>query len=359
MSEQDRVPEETVATPTLERSRPAHASLVLPALTPAQARRERAFAWLWQERLVPHQDISWSLAPLPPILAAGMAGSWRSIRTAAGPELLAPTGALRALLGQRFPEVDSEGLAADVEALLVEASLQPALAGLEPVLATSLAVTTLGRPANPRGVEAAVAIRAGGPDRIPLLLRLDAAGRRRFDAWALGFDRRRERPRDAVVVVSFRLGTSDIAIDRLAALRPGVGIVLDNADSARNGCVIVVGESLVQRAEPVALGYRLCGALRPIGRSLLNPFTSEHAMSQEQPPGDDRLRDVPVRVVFELGRIEVPLGEIETIAEGYVFETGRRADEAVDIVIGGRTVGKGDLVLVGEALAVRVLRLDR
>jgi type III secretion protein Q len=325
-----------------------------------QARRERAFAFLWQERTFLHQGTGWSLAPLPPIFATDMASSWRSIRTAAGPELLAPAGALRLLLERRFPEVDPEGLAADVEALLVEASLQPVLAELEPVLATSLAVTILGRTANPRGIEAAVAVGAGGTGRIPLLLRLDAAGRRRFDAWAFRFDRRRERPKDAVADVSFRLGTCDLAIDRLAALKPGDGIVLDNADSARSGCVVVVGERLVQRAEPVAQGYRLSGPLLPIERSILNSFSNEPAMSQAQPSeDDDHLRDIPVRVVFELGRIEIPLGEIETLGDGYVFETGRRADEAVDIVVGGKTVGKGDLVLVGETLAVRVLRLDR
>jgi type III secretion protein Q len=256
--------------------------------------------------------------------------------------------------------VDPEGLSADVEAVLVEASLQPVLAELEPVLATSLAVMVLGRTANLRGIEAALAVGIGGQERIPLLLRLDAAARRRFDNWAFRFDRRRERPKDAVAAVSFRLGTCDLAIDRLAALRPGDGIVLDNADGARSGCVVVVGERLVQRAEPVAQGYRLSGPLLPIKRSILNPFSNEPAMSQAQSPGDDdHLRDVPVRVVFELGRIEVPLGEIETLAEGYVFETGRRADEAVDIVVGGKTVGRGDLVLVGETLAVRVLRLDR
>jgi type III secretion protein Q len=359
MIEQDCAPAGAVDAQTREEERSVPLRVVLPSLTPAQARRERAFAWRWKERTFLNQGTSWSLEPLPPIFAAEMASSWRSIRTAAGPELLAPTGALRLLLERRFPEVDPEGLAPDVEALLVEASLQPVLAELEPVLATSLAVTILGRIANPRGIEAAVAVGAGEPGRIPLLLRLDAAGRRRFDTWAFRFDRRRERSKDAVATVSFRLGTCNLAIDRLVALRPGDGIVIEHANSTRSGCVVVVGERLVQRAEAVAQGYRLSGHLLPIEQSILNPFSNEPAMSQAQLPEDDHLRDVQVRVVFELGRIEVPIGEIETLTEGYVFETGRRTDEAVDIVIGGKIVGKGDLVLVGETLAVRVLRLDR
>ncbi len=336
-------------------ARPAFATL-----TPAQARRERAFATLWSEEAIGDEGSAWTLAPLPPAFTAGTASTWRSIRTLAGPEILIPAGSMRLLLERRFPDVDLDGLGPDVEVLLVEASLQPVLAKLASVLATSLSIGSLGPSPSPVRAEAALALSTPEAGTIPLLLRADAPGKRRFDAWAFRLGRRRLRKRDLLLPVSFRLGTCELAFGRLAALRPGDGIVLDHADAVRSGCVAVVGERLAQRALPVAEGYRLSGPLLPIDRSLFNAFSRETTMSDvETSNSEDRLRDVPVRIVFELGRIEVPLGDLESLAEGYVFETGRRSDEAVDIVIGGRTVGKGDLVLVGEVLAVRVLRLDR
>jgi type III secretion protein Q len=67
---------------------------------------------------------------------------------------------------------------------------------------------------------------------------------------------------------------------------------------------------------------------------------------------------IPVRLSFELGRIEVAVDELRAMGPGHVLALPRDpAGGAVDILANGRRVGAGEIVTVGDALGVRVLRL--
>lgn len=73
---------------------------------------------------------------------------------------------------------------------------------------------------------------------------------------------------------------------------------------------------------------------------------------------DATLDQVPVRLVCEFGRLEMPLGEIRTLGEGSVLPLSRSLDSVVDLVINGRNVGRGSLVNIGEVVGVRVDQLS-
>jgi len=75
-------------------------------------------------------------------------------------------------------------------------------------------------------------------------------------------------------------------------------------------------------------------------------------------PADGLLDGVSVEVGFEIGRRSVRLGELMQLAPGHVFALGANPEgDVVDLVVDGRVIGAGQLVLVGEALGVRVVRL--
>jgi type III secretion protein Q len=74
---------------------------------------------------------------------------------------------------------------------------------------------------------------------------------------------------------------------------------------------------------------------------------------------DDRdLDQMPVQVVFQAGRLEMSLAEVDGLAPGMVLPLDRGVEETVDIVVNGKRIGRGGLVMVGETLAVRVTRLN-
>lgn len=72
---------------------------------------------------------------------------------------------------------------------------------------------------------------------------------------------------------------------------------------------------------------------------------------------DTDLDGLPVRLMFELGRVELSLGEIRRLAPGAVVPLARPRDEALDIVANGRRIGRGSIVAIGDSLGVRVTRL--
>jgi type III secretion protein Q len=79
--------------------------------------------------------------------------------------------------------------------------------------------------------------------------------------------------------------------------------------------------------------------------------------SETVPP--DALARTPVTLEFELGQLTLPLGEIAGLAPGYVFQLpGRLEDARVVIRAGGRVIGRGELVAVGEVLGVQVTALE-
>lgn len=73
--------------------------------------------------------------------------------------------------------------------------------------------------------------------------------------------------------------------------------------------------------------------------------------------GDAELDDIQIKVFFELGRKEVPLGELRSLIPGYVFDLNRDQRAAIDIYAGTQRVGCGEIVQINGTLGVRVTRL--
>jgi type III secretion protein Q len=69
------------------------------------------------------------------------------------------------------------------------------------------------------------------------------------------------------------------------------------------------------------------------------------------------LDGVPVRVQFEIGRVELPLGELRRLAPGSLVPFAHPPDKSVDILAHGKRIGLGSLVRIGDSLGVRIVRL--
>src|SRR5262249_47749597 len=64
--------------------------------------------------------------------------------------------------------------------------------------------------------------------------------------------------------------------------------------------------------------------------------------------------DVPVTLVVELGRVNLPLRRLADLKPGDVIELGRHSREPVELTSGGRLVARGELVQIDTELGVRV-----
>lgn len=74
-------------------------------------------------------------------------------------------------------------------------------------------------------------------------------------------------------------------------------------------------------------------------------------------PGIDLLMNVTLPVSVELGRATMTIQEVLAIYEGMVIELERAAGEPVDILVSGKLMGKGEVVVVDDKFGVRITEL--
>jgi flagellar motor switch protein FliN/FliY len=68
----------------------------------------------------------------------------------------------------------------------------------------------------------------------------------------------------------------------------------------------------------------------------------------------DLLLDIPLEVTVELGRTRLTLRELLGLASGSVVELGKLAGEALDVLVNGKLVARGECVMVNEKFGVRL-----
>ncbi|MFO7299365.1 MAG: flagellar motor switch protein FliN [Actinomycetes bacterium] len=68
----------------------------------------------------------------------------------------------------------------------------------------------------------------------------------------------------------------------------------------------------------------------------------------------DVLGDVRLEVTVELGRIQMKVRDLLALQEGAVVDLDRTAGAAVDVVVNGTLVARGDVVVVDDELGVRI-----
>jgi len=66
------------------------------------------------------------------------------------------------------------------------------------------------------------------------------------------------------------------------------------------------------------------------------------------------LLDVPLQVTVELGRTTKRIREILEFGQGSIIELDKLAGEPVDILVNGKNVAKGEVVVIDESFGVRI-----
>lgn len=77
-------------------------------------------------------------------------------------------------------------------------------------------------------------------------------------------------------------------------------------------------------------------------------------------PGGENIsliKDVPLEVTVELGRTHKPISDILDFAPGTIIELDKVAGEPVDVLVNGKFVAKGEVVVIEESFGVRVTEI--
>ncbi|MEN6521607.1 MAG: flagellar motor switch protein FliN [Armatimonadota bacterium] len=71
----------------------------------------------------------------------------------------------------------------------------------------------------------------------------------------------------------------------------------------------------------------------------------------------DILLDVQLELSVELGRASMPVREVLQLGPGAVVELNKLGGEPVDILVNGRPIARGEVVVVDENFGVRVTEI--
>ncbi|MBA3596403.1 MAG: FliM/FliN family flagellar motor switch protein [Methylibium sp.] len=185
---------------------------------------------------------------------------------------------------------------------------------------------------------------------------------------------------DVPVEVSLQCDPVGVTVQELASMEAGDVLLLDaRADRLRSLPVrLLLGSTLLPHISAVQSGCRLevtsVLAANAAHAEPGRPPSRRHEMNASDPKSAPEAGDtesqmpaggppdidaVMIDIELELGRLSLPLSALRTLAVGQVFETVQPIEgNGVVLWCGGRRLGLGQLVAIGDRLGVRIAALQ-
>jgi flagellar motor switch protein FliN/FliY len=77
----------------------------------------------------------------------------------------------------------------------------------------------------------------------------------------------------------------------------------------------------------------------------------------EEPSGIELLMDIPLEISVELGRVRMLVKDVVELGTGSIVEIDKAAGEPVDVMVNGRVVAKGEVVVIEDNFGVRITEI--
>lgn len=93
--------------------------------------------------------------------------------------------------------------------------------------------------------------------------------------------------------------------------------------------------------------------VQPVAFAPLSPAAAPVAAS----PNLERILDIPLRVTVELGAARLKVKNVLDLAKGSIVELDKLSGENVDLLVNGRLMAKGEVVVINENFGVRITEI--
>ncbi len=162
---------------------------------------------------------------------------------------------------------------------------------------------------------------------------------------------------------------TSLADDLRQALSPAhgpVGCRVTTAQAAPAGLERLASISLrseVGRAAtllllcPGELLRQLAPAIRPGDHATTSAARGAYGRAAGEPLPIERVIDVPLNVHLRFGQRQLSLQEVLELATGSLVELDRQVEEPVDLILDGRVIARGEVVIVDGNYGMRVTEL--
>ncbi len=82
--------------------------------------------------------------------------------------------------------------------------------------------------------------------------------------------------------------------------------------------------------------------------------TGDDAINKLKIQNLDFILDIPLKVSVELGRAKVVIKDLLQLAQGSVIELDKLAGEPLEVLVNGKVVARGEVVVVNEKFGIRL-----
>ena len=104
------------------------------------------------------------------------------------------------------------------------------------------------------------------------------------------------------------------------------------------------------------MGMPMMGQPVNVQPAQFQTFTN-YSMPQAAQENMGLIMDVPLEVTVELGRTKKSISSILDFAPGTIIELDKIAGEPIDVLVNGKFVAKGEVVVIEESFGVRVTEI--
>ena len=84
---------------------------------------------------------------------------------------------------------------------------------------------------------------------------------------------------------------------------------------------------------------------------------NQPTVSANTPENINLIMDVPLEVTVELGRTRKSIADILDFAPGTIIELDNIAGEPIDVLVNGKFVAKGEVVVIEESFGIRITEI--
>ena len=144
---------------------------------------------------------------------------------------------------------------------------------------------------------------------------------------------------------------------------------LQSADEVASVQVTIAGENLQgsamwimdSEAAQALLGVNEDGSADE--NVIFANFGEAGSDSEATPPkvqesgGLDLLMDIPLEISVELGRVKMVVRDVLDLGAGSIIEIDKAAGEPVDVLVNGRVVARGEVVVIEDNFGVRITEI--
>ena len=82
--------------------------------------------------------------------------------------------------------------------------------------------------------------------------------------------------------------------------------------------------------------------------------TGDDALNKLKVQNLDFILDIPLKVSVELGRTKVVIKDLLQLGQGSVLELDKLAGEPLEVLVNGKLVARGEVVVVNEKFGIRL-----